>query len=111
MQNKLILLKNDCPVGRSIEIVGDKWILLILRDMFKKKIKTFNDFLSSNEKISPNILSDRIKKLLKYEIIEANLYSTHPPRYEYTLTKKGIELGPILQGLWDWGKKYTAQIK
>ncbi len=108
MQNKLILLDINCPVGRTLEIIGDRWTLLILRDMFKKKFKTFNEFLRAEEKISPNILSDRIKKLQKYEIIEAKLYSEHPPRYEYILTKKGIELGPILQGLWDWGKKFTA---
>ncbi|MDX1958260.1 MAG: helix-turn-helix domain-containing protein [Leptospiraceae bacterium] len=105
---KIILENNYCPVARSLEIVGDRWTLLILRDMFKKKAKHFQTFLSAEEKISPNILSARLKKLVDYGVIEMSLYSEHPPRYEYTLTKKGIELGPILQGLWDWGKKFTS---
>ena len=107
MEKKIQIKGNECPVARSLEIIGDRWTLLILRDMFKKKMKHFQEFLSADEKISPNLLSNRLKKLTEYGIIENKLYSEHPPRYEYTLTPLGRELGPVLQSLWDFGKKFT----
>ncbi len=104
---KILIPNESCPVARSLAIIGDRWTILILRDLFKKKESRYNEFQESLVGISPNLLSSRLKKLEFHELIQKNLYSDHPPRYIYSLAKKGIDLGPILKGLWDWGLEHT----
>lgn len=101
--------RNDraCPVARTLEIIGDRWTVLILRDLFVRGARKFVDFERSLSGISPNTLSARLKTLEEGGIIERHFYEQHPPRAEYLLTAKGRELGPVLKGLREWGQKYT----
>jgi DNA-binding HxlR family transcriptional regulator len=97
-------LKN-CPVARSLEIVGDRWTFLILRDLLLDGSGKFQELQASLTGISPNTLSARLKKLEKHGMLERRFYGEHPPRAEYVLTKKGRELGPVVKALREWGAK------
>ena len=94
-----------CPVVRALDIIGDSWTILILRDLFLDGARKFQDFQESLSDVSPNTLSARLKKLEKHGIIERRFYEQHPPRAEYLLTDKGRELGPVMKSLRDWGSK------
>ncbi len=96
-----------CPVARVLEIIGERWTILILRDLFRDGPRRFQDFQASMPGISPNTLSTRLKCLEEHGIVERNFYEDHPPRAEYCLTKKGRTLGPILKALLEWGQKHT----
>ena len=109
MKNKTVIKGVRCPVARGVEVVGDKWAALILRDLFLHGPRRFQDFADSLQGISPNILSSRIKKLLELDIIETQQYSAHPPRNEYALSDKGKDLGDVIAGLRDWGIKHTSE--
>lgn len=95
-----------CPVSRTLAVIGERWTILILRDLFKKQPRRFQDFQKSLGSLSPNTLSARLKSLEEQGIIERQFYTDHPPRAEYCLTDKGRTLGPILKALWDWGQKH-----
>ncbi len=99
--------KEQCPVARALDIIGERWTLLVLRDMFLFGPRRFQDLQDSLSGIAPNTLSARIKILETSGIIERKLYSEHPPRAEYSLTDKGLALGPALKALKLWGDKYT----
>ena len=92
-----------CPVVRALDVIGDSWTLLILRDLFLDGPRKFQDFQESLAGASPNTLSARLKKLEENGIIERRLYTEHPPRAEYALTERGRELGPVMKSLRDWG--------
>src|SRR5262245_55754680 len=92
-----------CPVVRALEVIGDRWTILILRDLFLEGPRKFQDFQASLAGASPNTLSARLKKLELNGIVERKLYAEHPPRAEYVLTEKGRELGPVMKSLRDWG--------
>ncbi len=94
-----------CPVRRTLDVIGDAWTVLILRDLFVKGTRRYQDFLSSLEGISPNTLSNRLKRLEEHGIVERRFYSEHPPRAEYHLTDLGQSLGHIMLALRDWGRK------
>ena len=97
----------SCPVARTLEIIGDRWTILIIRDLLLKGPRKFIDFELSLQGISPNTLSARLKTLEETSLIERRFYEQHPPRAEYLLTAKGRELGPVLRALRDWGQKHT----
>jgi len=97
----------SCPVARTLEIIGDRWTILIIRDLLLKGPRKFLDFESSLQGISPNTLSARLKTLEEADLVERRFYEQHPPRAEYLLTAKGRELGPVLRALKDWGLKHT----
>jgi DNA-binding HxlR family transcriptional regulator len=94
-----------CPIARTLDVIGDRWTFLILRDLGRGRTK-FKDLLVSLEGISPNLLARRLKRLEEAGIIERSFYSDHPPRAEYRLTEKGRELGPALRALYDWGTRH-----
>jgi DNA-binding HxlR family transcriptional regulator len=96
-----------CPVGRTLDVIGERWTILILRDLFKKGALRFQDFERSLEGASSNTLSARLKGLMDRGIIDRRFYEEHPPRAEYFLTDKGRTLGPILKALYEWGKKHA----
>lgn len=100
-------LDPHCPVGRALKIIGERWTILILRDMFIYGPRKFSDWEQALPAIAPSTLSKRIKTLEHADLIERRSYSTHPPRYEYVLTSKGKALGPALKALKNWGEKYT----
>jgi DNA-binding HxlR family transcriptional regulator len=97
-----------CPVARTLEIIGERWTILILRDLLLGGPCRFQDFERSLAGISPNTLSARLKRLEEHGIVERRFYEQHPPRAEYVLTAKGRQLGPVLQTLLEWGSKHTV---
>ncbi len=97
----------ECPVARTLEIIGERWTILVLRDLFLFGPRKFQDFQNSLQGIAPNTLSARIKRLEVAGVIERRLYSEHPPRAEYRLTEKGRALGPALLALKSWGEVHT----
>lgn len=100
--------RSNCPVACTLDVIGDRWTLLIVRDLLKGK-KRYGEFIESAEKIPTNILADRLKMLERSGIVEKNLYSEHPPRGEYILTTKGKELGQIVKNMRDWGNRYFSK--
>jgi len=97
-----------CPVARTLDIVGDRWTILILRELLTNPSRRFQEMEASLRGISPNTLSARLKKLEEHGIVTRRVYEEHPPRAEYVLTPKGRELGPALQALLVWGRKHTG---
>lgn len=98
------LESNWCPVARSLSVVGDRWTLLILRDCFLG-MSRFDQFAASTG-AARHILASRLKKLVEAGILEKQVYSERPKRYDYVLTEAGQELGPALATLRDWGRKH-----
>ena len=96
----------DCPVARALDVIGEKWSLLILRDLFRKGPLRFQEFESGLPGVAPNTLSARLKWLEANGVLATRLYESHPPRYEYFLTEKGKALGPVLKALYGWGERY-----
>jgi DNA-binding HxlR family transcriptional regulator len=97
----------ECPVARTLTIIGDRWAILILRDLFQQGPRKFADLETSLVGVSPKTLSDRLKRLTAAGILEQKFYSMHPPRAEYILTSKGKELGPIVKTMREWGRRHT----
>ena len=96
-----------CPIARTLDIIGERWTILILRDLVVDGPRRFQDFERSLAGISPNTLSARLKRLEDAGIVERRFYEQHPPRAEYLLTEKGRELRPILRALLEWGRRHT----
>jgi len=94
-----------CPVAKALDILGEKWTLLLVRDLLVCGPRRFRDFQESLEGITPSALSTRLKTLEEAGLVSRQFYSDHPPRAEYVLTSKGRELGPIVGGLRDWGDR------
>jgi DNA-binding HxlR family transcriptional regulator len=99
----------DCPLARTLDIIGERWSVLILRDLFLQGARKFQDFENSLSGISPNTLSARLKRLEEAGVIERRFYAEHPPRAEYVLTAKGRELGPVMKALRAWGERHTEK--
>src|SRR5215472_5352145 len=98
-------LRSACAVANSLDILGDKWSLLVVRDLLHGK-RTYGDLLTSPEHIPTNILADRLKRLEAAGIIASTAYQQRPVRYAYTLTPKGNALGDVLLAFVRWGKQY-----
>lgn len=98
--------QNSCPVARTLDVIGERWSILMLRDLFLQGPRRFQDFQQSLAPIAPNTLSARLKTLEAQGVIARRLYSEHPPRLEYHLTEKGKSLGPVLKALKMWGERY-----
>jgi len=96
-----------CPIARTLDIIGERWTILILRDLLLEGPRKFQDFQQSLAGISPNTLSARLKRLEESGVVERRFYEQHPPRAEYLLTAKGRALGPVLNALLDWGRSHT----
>tara|TARA_Y100000996_G_C22161040_1_gene494569 strand:- start:87 stop:494 length:408 start_codon:yes stop_codon:yes gene_type:complete len=98
-------LRSKCPLSCALDVLGDKWSLLIIRDMLHFKKKTFKDFFASNENIATNILSSRLKKLEKFGIISKNKLKNNKKTNIYKLTRVGLDLIPAILELSKWGYK------
>ena len=98
------LAGEPCPVARTLDVVGEWWTLVLVRDAFRGA-RRFDDFRSVG--IADNILSARLKKLVDEGILERRPYQSSPERFEYLLTEKGRDLLPVLGALGLWGKKWT----
>jgi DNA-binding HxlR family transcriptional regulator len=93
-------------VSISLEIFGDRWSLLIIRDLMVRGFRTFKEFQKSGERIATNILADRLRKLEAAGIITAEIEETDARRVDYRLTEKGIDLAPVLLELLIWGARH-----
>jgi len=99
--------RSDCPISCSLEVFGDKWSLLIIRDIMLRGKLSFSEFLESEEKIATNILSNRLNTLVAENILNREVSPANKSKYIYTLTEKGIDLLPIVIEIMDWGAKYN----
>lgn len=98
--------RSDCPVSISLETLGDRWSLLIIRDLMVRGYRTFKEFQGAGEGIATNILSDRLRKLQAAEIITAGVEKMDGRKVNYRLTEKGIDLAPVLLELLIWGARH-----
>ena len=98
--------RSGCPVSISLEMLGDRWSLLIIRDLMVRGLRTFGEFQESGERIASNILADRLRKLEASGILTAEEEETDGRRVNYRLTEKGIDLAPVLLELLIWGARY-----
>ena len=95
-----------CSVARTVHVLGDTWSLLVLRELFLGAHRF--DQMQQHLGIARNVLAARLKRLVEYGLVEKRLYQQHPPRFEYHLTRKGLDLQPVLVGLMQWGDRYLA---
>lgn len=99
--------RSDCPIASTLDLVGDRWSLLILRDMLFGGA-TFTDFAASAERIPRNVLAERLKRLEAAGIVRREKYQDRPERFRYGLTPKGAEFLPVIQALAVWGGRHLA---
>lgn len=92
-----------CPIARALNEIGDRWTLVVIRDMYFFNKQRFEEFLQSPEKISTNILAERLRRLEQLGIITKQPYGSHSQRMNYSLTQRGKELVPVLEALVKWG--------
>ena len=97
--------RSACPIANMLDILGDKWTLLIVRDLMLGK-ERYGEFALSPEKIPTNILADRLKRLVAFGILKKIAYSNKPLRYQYELTDKGKDLQPVLEAMVVWSNKH-----
>jgi len=106
MKNKF---RSACPIASTLDVVGDKWSLLIIRDMLVQHKKTFKQISESDEKIAPSILSARLKLLESYKLITKTKIPGNKKENIYLLTEKGIDLAPIIIEISLWGDRYMRE--
>jgi DNA-binding HxlR family transcriptional regulator len=97
--------RSACAVANSLDLLGDKWSLLVVRDLLHGK-RTYGEFAHSPERIPTNILAERLKRLESAGIVTRTPYQQRPVRYAYTLTPKGSALGEVLLAFVRWGKQH-----
>jgi DNA-binding HxlR family transcriptional regulator len=95
-----------CSVARTVAVIGDRWTILILRDCFLR-VRRFDEF-EARLGITRHVLADRLRKLVKFGVLERVLYQQKPRRYEYRLTRKGLDLNPVMMALTHWGDQHMA---
>ena len=98
--------RSNCPIAVTLDLVGDKWTLIVVRDLFRGE-KRFSDFLRAPERIPTNILADRLKRLERHGLIRKAAYQERPRRYEYHLTDKGAGLAPIIEEMCSWANAFV----
>lgn len=99
--------RSDCPISCSLDVFGDKWSLLIIRDIMLMEKVSFSEFLNSEEKIATNILANRLKVLVEEDILSKEVAPDNKSKFIYSLTQKGADLLPIVIEIMDWGAKYN----
>lgn len=99
--------RSDCPISCSLDVFGDKWSLLIIRDIMLRRKVSYSEFLASEEKIASNILVSRLSTLEAAKILNKQVSPVNKSKFVYSLTEKGIDLAPIIIELMDWGAKYN----
>jgi DNA-binding HxlR family transcriptional regulator len=97
----------ECPVARTLGVIGSSWTCLILRDLLVHGARRFQDLQNSLDGIAPTTLSERLRTLEQNGVVERRFYSMSPPRAEYVLTAKGRDLGPIVSAMRIWGRKHA----
>ena len=100
-------LRSKCPVAGALDVLGDRWTLLVMRDVLLFDKRRFADFLASPEGIATNVLADRLERLERCGLIKRRQYLERPQREEYHPTAKGADLIPVLRELIRWGKRHV----
>ncbi len=103
-------LRSPCPIAGALDVLGDTWTLLVVRDLLFYDKHRFADFLASPERISTNILTERLQRLERCGLVERRRYQQRPPRDEYHLTARGQDLEPVLRELIKWGKQHVPGV-
>jgi DNA-binding HxlR family transcriptional regulator len=98
--------RSGCPIATTLDLIGDRWTLVVLRDLLTGKSR-FSQFLASPEKITTNVLTDRLEGMEKAGLVTKAAYQPHPPRFEYSLTVKGEALLPLLQEMCRWANAHV----
>jgi DNA-binding HxlR family transcriptional regulator len=98
--------RSGCPVSISLELLGDRWSLLIVRDLMVRGLRTFKEFHESGEGIASNILADRLRRLEEVGIVTTETVEGDARRIHYRLTQRGIDLAPVLLELLVWGASH-----
>lgn len=99
---------NSCQVYNTLQLVGNKWVLVILLRLGNGTMR-FGELLKSIEEISPKMLTQQLKKMENDGLVKRKAYAEIPPRVEYSLTEKGMALGPVLEKLVEWGEKFGSK--
>ncbi|MEJ1239329.1 helix-turn-helix domain-containing protein [Chryseolinea sp. T2] len=100
-------IRSDCPISCTLDVIGDKWSLLIIRDVMLRGKMSYSEFLNSEEKIATNILVARLAMLEEEGILAREVSPGNKSKYIYRLTQKGADLMPVIIELMDWGAKYN----
>ena len=100
-------LRSPCPIAGALDLVGDRWTLLVIRDLLLYDKRRFADFLSSPEGIATNILADRLERLERCGLVERRANAERPARAEYHPTARGWDLAPVLRELIRWGQRHV----
>lgn len=103
-------MRSNCPVSYALDFFGDKWTLLIIRDIAFEQKRFFKDFHNSNEGIATNILSDRLKKLEDRGVVKSAVYEQKKSKKEYFLTQKGKDLIPVLLEMMVWSFEHNNEL-
>src|SRR4030095_8085912 len=102
--------RSDCPISNVLDLLGDKWTLILIRDMLMFQKTFYKEFATSPEGIPTNILADRLRRLECAGILSKEAYQDNPTRYAYRLTRKGLDLFSVLQAMGLWGVKHLEGI-
>lgn len=105
-----VALRSPCPIAGVLDILGDTWTLLVMRDLLFYDKHRFAEFLASPEGISTNILAERLKRLEACGLVDRRRYQERPPRDEYYLTRRGHDLLPVLRELIKWGQRHVPGV-
>jgi DNA-binding HxlR family transcriptional regulator len=100
--------RSVCPITQTLDVIGDKWSLLVVRDLLLGKSK-FSEFLDSPEGVTTNILADRLRRLEAEGLISRSLYQQRPDRYAYALTEAGQDLKPVISAICRWAEQWRPE--
>lgn len=100
--------RSGCPIASTLDLVGDRWTLVLMRDLVNGKSR-YKDFLDSPERIASNILTARLTSMEQEGLIKSRPYQLRPKRFEYKLTSKGAALMPVLQEICRWGEAHLPK--
>ena len=98
----------ECPVATTVQLIGNKWKLLILRNLIYNGTQRFSDFIKTVPGISKKVLTDNLRAMEDDGLVEREVFAEVPPRVEYSLTELGKSLRPILDSMWAWGEEYKS---
>lgn len=101
----------ECPVATTVRLIGNKWKLLLLRNLIYNGKQRFKDFLNTVPSISKKVLTDNLRALEEDGLIEREVFAEVPPRVEYSLSPLGLSLKPVLDAMRDWGTDYKYSLQ
>lgn len=103
--------RSTCPISAALELVGDRWTLLVVRDLMFAGKRHFREFLKSEEAISSNVLADRLASLVENGILKRDGDPTHAQKAVYSLTERGLDLLPLIAAMSAWSQKYEVDTR